>query len=400
MLPLPPEAHFLKRRRPVKWWLETLFTGPLQLWRIVHPPVAPAPDRVERILIVRHNQLGDAVVAGVLVEALRVLYPVARIEVLASVYNHVVFRWIPGVDAVHVRPRKFLDRLALVFQLRNRYQLVFQTLFDENYLHRASESRLIAGRGFLIGRARNTPLQRLFDRAVTLPVGSTPGKLLSLLAPLGAADTAMLTQRHAHLRLNLPADVVERVRVQLEAQGLAQRRFVVLNISARELRRQLEDEQAIGIARALIQAGHRVLLSGAPSDAARMDAIGRAVPALNRIDFATLTEAMAALSLSGLYVGPDTGSAHFAAAFGLACVVVFSPHARPDIWSPYGVPFISIQANEGMPVASVPATIVVDSALRLLAGDRVCEIKRPAPPFFPLEGSPDRWDGCQVMAEP
>ncbi|OYV00774.1 MAG: hypothetical protein CFE45_07710, partial [Burkholderiales bacterium PBB5] len=307
----------------------------------------------------------------------------AQVDVLASGYNRPVFEWIPQVHQVLVRPEGLWARLTQIRQLRHRYDLVFQTLFDEHYLKRVLGARCLAGRGTLVGRARRTPLQHLMDHAVVLPTGSTPGKLLALMTPLGAPVAEALVQQHPALDLQLPEAPRQAARQLIEGLGLQPGRFVLLNLSAREAVRSLGDDQAIAIARGLLAAGRRVLVSTAPDERHRAEALTRAVPGAVSVAYASLAEAMATLSLAGLYVGPDTGSVHFAAAAKVPVVVLFGARVRADVWSPYGVPFIAIQANVGQTVPEIPVPPVLEAAADLLGGRRCTLVMRAPPANYP-----------------
>lgn len=335
------------------------------------------------ILIIRHNMLGDAVVSSVLIQALRALYPDARISVLASEYNKEPFSWIPGVHAIHVWPRKFPERRELAMQLKGQFDLVFQTLFDENYNNRMLVGRIIAGDGVLIGRARRSPIQHLMDHPVELPMGSYPGKLLALLSPLTDKPLEELVKGHPRALLSLPENAKAAARESL-AQAGVDHPFVLLNISAREDFRSLGNEQATRIARSLVAAGHTVVLSCAPVEVHRARTIRDAVPGVVLCEHASLGAAMAAVELASLYVGPDTGTVHVAAAAGIPCVVLFAGIARPDTWSPYGVPFISLQAGLGEAVSEMGADTIVGCALELLApsGRQIQRIQLAAPLHF------------------
>ncbi len=382
---LPIEPAYLRSKRPLKAAVEALYTWPLRLPRMLRPVARPEAAAVRRVLVIRHNHLGDAVVSAVLMDALRRLFPAARIEVLASRYNRDVYQWIPAVDEVHELPREAWARLGQLTRLRRRgYDVVFQTLFDEHYLHRVLEARYLAGpRGLVVGRARWTPLERLFDRAVALPVGSMPGKLLSLLTPWSADAASVLVREHPRAQLHLPDDAVQQARQRLMAVGLRSRSYVVLNLSAREQRRRFGVDQSVELAQALLARGHRVMLSAAPDDRERLQQVLARVPGAVAPEFTSLAQAMAAVSEAALYVGPDTGSVHFAAAAGVPCVVVFFDRGRPDIWSPYGVSFISVQALTGEAVEDVAASQLLTASIRLLQGEVVTEIQRGKPRLYP-----------------
>ena len=361
------DSRYLKPGRPIKNTLERLLVvWPLNLIRwLLHRCSPSLPIKPGRVLIIRHNQLGDAVASSALVQALREHFPTAAIDVLASAYNREVFTWIPGLNQVIVRPTGFIRRFRLLLQLRGRYDLVFQTLFEEHYLQRTVAARLVAWRGVLIGHARQTPLQSLMDHAVYLPSGLYPVKLLALLQPLGAPSPTHLAARFPRHSLSLPAAAQDVARQKLAAMNLMPGEFIALNISARLAERSLGDIQAGDIARAILAAGRQVLVVAAPGQEDRVDAVLRAAPGSASLAFGSFPEAMAAVGLAALHVGPDTGTVHFAAAAGVPCVVVFSARASPDVWSPYGVPFVSLQAQAGQQVSDIAAAKILQAVAQL-----------------------------------
>ena len=376
----PPDPRYIKNKKPRSLVLERI--GMAMLRPLVKPTRAKAatPKPIRSILVIRHNMLGDAVIASVLIRALTDLYPNASISVLASPYNHEVFSWIPGVTEVHLWPKDVANRWRTMRQLRNRFDLVFQTLFDENFMARLLVARIIAGQGVLVGRSRNTPADILLDHPVRLPIGSYAGKLLSLLGPLQNCSLTELTGRYSRSTLRIPSSQQDQARWLLDDASLTQA-FILLNISARENFRSLGDDQSIAIARGLIDAGHQVLLSHSPDEANRARLITSKVAGLRRLDFSCVGTAMAAVAHARLYIGPDTGTVHFAAAAGVPCVVLFAYIARPDMWSPYGTSFISMQSNPGQAVRDIPGEIILDHALALLNSSGPTTVICAAPPI-------------------
>ena len=73
--------------------------GILALARLVAGRRADAyplrPETLRRVLLVRYDRIGDAVITTPFIEALRTLAPEATIDVLASPGNAVVFRHDP-----------------------------------------------------------------------------------------------------------------------------------------------------------------------------------------------------------------------------------------------------------------------------------------------------------------
>ena len=336
------------------------------------------------ILVVRHNQLGDAVAASSFLQALRENFPSAVIDVVASASNKDVFSWIPGVGKIFVVPQKKVERLRFFWALRGKYDLVFQTLLDENYFRRILLARIAASHGRLVGRRRGSPLENLIDYPIYMPAGSYVGKLMSMVTPFSdLAVNSLVAKHHKHV-VNIPGEFSVSAHNKLNSSGLKGKIFVLLNISARERFRQIGTDQAVGLANGLLNSGVGVCLSYAPEDSSRAAEVVCRAPGVVDCGFASLAESMAALGFSALYLGPDTGAAHFAAAAQKPCVVLFSDKARPDVWSPYGVPCISIQPHFGGDLADIPDFLVLNKVGELLSGSRKFEILRAPPQNFPL----------------
>lgn len=377
------DRTFLKTKGPLKRALERLGVCTFRTLFVRRRAITGGPLSV---LVIRHNHLGDAVIASSFIAAIKDQYPAAAVDVLASRYNGDVFRWIPGVRTVHILPASTKAKWAIYRCLRRaNYDLVFQTLFNEGYFRRTITARFIAGAGLLVGHARSTPLEELMDHAVRLPSGSYVGKLMALLEPLSGRSAADWTLRHPIHSVEIPSHFKESAVASLHDAGLmGSTPYAVLNISARDAARALSVPQARDIAIGLANDGWTVVLMAAPEDDARREELRRAVPDAVFPHFSSLGAAMSCVGGAALYVGPDTGSVHFAASAHVPCVVLFGPSARPDSWSPYGAPYVSIHAHAGGSVAHIPPTMVLEYARHLLR-DTSCQlIVRPNPALSPL----------------
>lgn len=375
------DQQYLKRRSKTSLVFERGFVSLLNIGRVQGKV---CPRQVRSVLVIRHNQLGDAVAASPFIDAIRTLWPQARVEVIASTANAEAFSWVHGVDAVHVRPSGWLRQMRFYFRLRNQHQVVFQTLFDEHYVKRILAARVIAGSAVLVGRKRGSPIEDLLDRSVFLPSGGYVGKLMALLTPFSELSHLELLTRHPRHCLTLPAASVDAALVKLQAAGVTPRTYIALNISARVDFRALGTDQAARLANVYVQRGVPVVLLYAPTDQVRANAIKAMVPDIVQLEGLSLSQAMAVAQNARLYLGADTGTAHFAAAGCIPCVVLFAFQARADVWSPYGVPFVSIQSNPDQPVSSLDQDLIVEYADRVLAGEKLLRVVKPAPIGFSL----------------
>jgi ADP-heptose:LPS heptosyltransferase len=104
---------------------------------------------------------------------------------------------------------------------------------------------------------------------------------------------------------------------------------------------------------ALADAGHRVLVTGAPAERE----LTSFVAGRRGIDLGgatTLAEMAALLDGAAAVVVGNTGPAHLAAAVGTPVVSLFSPVVPAERWAPYGVPTVLL-GDQGAPCAGTRA---------------------------------------------
>lgn len=376
------DPQYIKKRKRTALLIERAFVSLVNLGRRRAGPAVAS--KVRRVLVIRHNHLGDAVASSPFIAAVGQKWPAAQVDVLAGPANKDAFAWVEGVSRIHVRPASLWQRYRLYWSLRGQYDVVFQTLIDEHYFKRALAARFIAASGAAVGRKRGSPLERLFDCPVYMPTGSYVGKLMAMLTPFGPESVQDWVRAQPRHRIMLPPQAHDDAARLLDAAGLASCSYIVLNISARLSFRELGVEQAAHLVSIYAGRGLPVVLLHGPDDRDRARQVAELAPQAIRLPATTLAAAMAVAQRARLYLGADTGTAHFAAAGGVPCVVLFAARARPEAWSPYGVPFASIQANAGEPVSRIDPAVVIEHADRLLAGERLCRIVHSSPGNYPL----------------
>ncbi|EIE98171.1 glycosyltransferase family 9 protein [Saccharomonospora glauca] len=121
--------------------------------------------------------------------------------------------------------------------------------------------------------------------------------------------------------------------------------FVVVHPAASVPARQPTWERTAAVVSALAEAGHRVILTGAPSErhlTARvaLAADSRAGRVVDLGGATSLAELAAVLAAARVVVAPNTGPAHLAAAVGTPVVSLFAPVVPSARWAPYGVPSV------------------------------------------------------------
>ncbi|MFP5282788.1 MAG: glycosyltransferase family 9 protein [Actinomycetes bacterium] len=117
--------------------------------------------------------------------------------------------------------------------------------------------------------------------------------------------------------------------------------YVVVHPGAAVPARRPSPQTTRRIVRALAEAGHRVLVTGAAGESALAQAAAadQARDLSGRLDLPQLAGVLAGATA---VVAPNTGPAHLAAAVGTPVVSLFAPVVDSANWAPYGVPRVEL----------------------------------------------------------
>ncbi len=324
---------------------------------------------LNKILVIRRDNIGDLVCTTPLLRALRRQLPQARIEVLATRYNQAVLKNNPDIDALHFYVKAkhreagesvmaiYWQRMRMLWQLRQRK-------FDVVIIaggHSNSAMRL--ARAIKPGRIV------LLDEADTLAGDNEVEKCCHLLRLLGLAY-----ETPAPCVMADPNEVAT-LRGKL---NLANGKPVIgLHISARKPSQRWSAENFAELARH-VQGSHpdaQFLLFWAPGSennplhpgddekAAHVLAHTQAI-AIHPVATHRVEELIAALSLCHVVVCADGGAMHLAAGLGKP-IVCFFGESDTQRWHPWGVPYELLQpANRN--VATLPVETVQAALQRLM----------------------------------
>lgn len=293
---------------------------------------------MSRVLCVRLDSAGDVLVAGPAVRA--VADAASEAVMLAGPLGAEAACLLPGVDDVLVWRCPWVladpppvDAAAvedLVAELRARefdHALVF-TSFHQSPLPTALVLRM-AGIPWVGAISEDYP-GSLLDLRHGLPDDMPePERALSLAR---AAGYDLPAGDDGRLRLREPLPEVSHLLRGSEP-------YLVLHPGTSVPARAWPVERYAETARALVADGHRVVVTGAPSErglTARA-AAGVAHDLGGRTDLAELAGVLA--GARAVVVG-NTGPAHLAAAVGAPVVSLFAPTVPAVRWAPYGVPHI------------------------------------------------------------
>jgi heptosyltransferase-3 len=312
---------------------------------------------VEQIAIVRLDNLGDHVLGAGLIVALRALHPRADLRLVVPDELSGLYSRCPLVDKVHTLPRRraYINDSARFEQLIGetragiRAQWVINPRFAEDYYLAGVICGALAGPGArVVGfRQATSPYEgyepnAYYGELVEAPENLHASRYAGLMAArLGAGELAEPTLWFTAEDLR---SVQERYR--LDAQP-----FVVLGCGASAPCKypELETYHHL-VGRLALRYRRRVILTGLASDREDAAAITRRAPAGARIRSSVgelgLPELAALISRAELYIGPDSGPMHMAAASGTAVIELGwvpadqpshsrGPFGRGSCWAPW-----------------------------------------------------------------
>jgi ADP-heptose:LPS heptosyltransferase len=281
-------------------------------------PREGAVGRVRRVLLLRHDAIGDMLASLGLIRTLT--EHGFEVDVMASAENAAVLAGNPWGVRVLVAPRHRRDRRETARALAARE---YDAVIDGLALKPSINSRTVR-----LLRASRAPVRigtggRRHDFLYTHPVATDLAAnhqvvLASLLTPLGIAPDSALEP------VAMPLSADERARGQRwwndSKAGEGTRLFV--NISASSTERRWPDQRFVDVLCALRQEGTdlRLAISASPAD---WPAAGEIARATGGVALAvSLREAFAVLAASHLVLTPDTSVAHAAGGFQVPSVVM------------------------------------------------------------------------------
>jgi len=299
------------------------------------------PINVERIVFIKLDHIGDAVMASPILRALKDWAPAADITVIARPQSAEYFRLLPGVsrvvtaDVPWIRPdssslANFRACLALARTIRSGH---YDLAVDLRY-HNRLDSLLLSmcgarwRLGFDIGHLGFGLTHRARMPRTGHEVEKMAGALKGAGIPVKALDTLFPVSPAA-------------ARASAKKLGTSRgRKLVAFHPGAGNAIKRWMPERFSAVAQELVQrSGVQVVLLGGPGERELGSSIASAVGRKNLVDLRgklSLSEMAGVLSRCRLFVGNDGGPAHVAGAVGTPSLIVFSGTSVAADWAPRG----------------------------------------------------------------
>ena len=344
-----PRYRYVKLRwkllfRAFDWLTEALPSAALQL-----PIRRFAAWPPERILLVQLDHVGDAVLSTGIPAVLKERFPHCRVDVLCSQWNAELFRALPEVDQCLVSRRNWHGRSAEQFAVWQEIRRLV---------------RLLRPRHYDVG----VDIRGDFPTVLILWLAGIPWRigwdcaggqaLLATVARWRSGRHELQNRRELLKLLGIEATLRPRVcpkpRHRRRVRELlrlvhALPPLVAIHVGAgtpakrwpthyyHELICELHERLAA-----------TCILVGGPADrpiAQRLDRMG--TPACNWVGRLSLLELAALCQQMDVFIGPDSGPAHIAAATGTPTIVLFSGTNHVSQWAPVGPHVIPLHYRTG-----------------------------------------------------
>lgn len=292
--------------------------------------LSPNPTK---ILVIAMRYLGDVLLTTPLLHSLRQAYPNAQLDVLVYRNTAAMLEGNPDIDHIITTPNrpKLADYRHLLLQLFRRYDLALAIQTGDRpflYTLLAAPVRVaVVPRKNATGWWKRFFLQRWveFDDDNTHTVLQNL-KLLDLLGiapifsliPPQTADTRQLVGQYSFLSGNTA--------------------YAVLHTHPQWTYKRWTVEGWIEIGRYLNNLGLKLVLSGGPEqeEIDYIATIASKLPegTINLAGQVSIAQLAQIIAQAKLFIGPDTGITHLAAAAGIPVIALYGP-TNPVKWAPW-----------------------------------------------------------------
>ncbi|MFA5004884.1 MAG: glycosyltransferase family 9 protein [Candidatus Omnitrophota bacterium] len=294
--------------------------------------------KVNNILLVRLDRLGDLVHSLPAIKAVEKSFPQANISVLVNAYTADFLKGQLSRANVLILPAGFWQQLNFLSKIKAmRFDLVVDLSSD--YPLRPAFLVYLTGASYRLGYEISG--RGVFFNIRTLPVDgkiTTRARVLDLVRKIGveADDTG--------LQLNVTNQVASEVEKLLFERGIRGQDKLIIVAAGGYYPSQLwgVDNYASLILKLLKAYDVKVVLAAAKANAAasaRILSLVRLDPLASgrilEIENLALDKLVALILRSSLFIGDNSGPLHIASALGVPTVSTMGP-TEPEIWAPLG----------------------------------------------------------------
>lgn len=284
----------------------------------------------KRILVITLRYLGDTLLVTPLISSLKQAYPQAKIDVLLPKGNVGMLEGNPDIERLIPMTDKAdkVGFIRLLYRLWHQYDLAISTQAGD----RPVLCAVLAGKfriGFVTDNTSRFSWKYLFlNQSVKTNNHPSHAVLENLrcCSALGIKPCYRLTPPYAD--------------AQSVSELSANQKYVVMHIVPQWRYKQWHDQGWIAVAEFFGQRGYAVVLTGS-AQPAEQQALARiqsklSFMAVNLSGQLSLGQLARLIAKAELFIGPDTGITHLAAATGAPTFALFGP-TDPQKWAPWPI---------------------------------------------------------------
>jgi lipopolysaccharide heptosyltransferase II len=289
---------------------------------------SPEEGEIKKILFLRHDRIGDMVLLTAALKALRMVYPHARITVIASERNYEILDHNPNVDEVII----YKDFFRFIREIRTRrYDLVIDPFLT--YELKQAFMTYIAGGKYRIG-FEEAGREVFFN--IRGPATFPPQRMVDHLLDL--AELAGGKREGCEPEVFLSDMEIQWASEVLENKGIGTNELTIAIHPGAHYPSQRWPAERFGelARRILAQCEAKVILLGSSDEEGLLKAVKDSTG--NDIQIFScdnIREFMALLSRCDLLVCNNSGPLHIASALKVPTVSMIGPTVTP-LWLPYG----------------------------------------------------------------
>lgn len=288
----------------------------------------------KRILVITMRYLGDALLVTPLISSLRQAYPSAQIHVVLPKANEGMFEGNLAIDKIIPLSNKSnLFKFGLfLMRIFKYYDLAISTQAGDRPILTA----IVAGKknmGFVADKKVKNRWKWWF---LSCPLPLNNKQIHAVLENLRFCNELNIKPSHA---LTPPNTTEYNISLR--------QKFVVLHIMPQWHYKQWQAEKWVKLGYYLQQKGFLLVLTGS-SQFTEITAVKNIVRKLppstkNMAGQLSLAQLSCLLAKASLFIGPDTGITHLAAATGVKTVALFGP-TDPLKWGPWPIAYAGNQS--------------------------------------------------------
>ncbi len=326
------------------------------------------PEQIKRVLVIRHDGLGDAITTLPMLGLLRRLLPAATIDIWCSPRNAQVLAALPIVSRLWVWDGRMLELLRLLPRLRReQYDLIILTVRNKSTLY-ALHMKLIAAPHTIRAAAyRGEKYHHHFDFQSHF-ASSAPNEWESAVNLVAELFGYTPSEHDVQPFFPTVSYSWRRTLAHLSTLGLESGQYVVVNLSAHSPRNRWGTEQLSSTLHHLRSLNLPIVACGIRADINRFGHILTEHGIYSYPPTSDIHQIAALIAHARCLVTPDTGIVHIATALDVPLVALYTSDGQSEYyWAPYRHRCaVQLLAFRGSVVASIPAEQILNATLSIL----------------------------------